>query len=377
MSGVSVKQVPLLDLRAQFAQIRGEVMPEIERLCEAQELILGKEVARLEQSIASYCGARFAVGCASGSDALMLALMAYGIGPGDRVLTVPFSFFATAGAIARLGAVPVFVDVDETTFNMDPAQTLEALTLVEGIRAVMPVHLYGACADMTPILEAARSRGVPVIEDAAQSIGAEYKGTRAGSLGEIGCFSFYPTKNLGAFGDGGILTTNDEALAAKLAALRVHGSTERYYHQWLGVNSRLDAVQAAVLNVKLRHLDEWTAARQRNAGIYRRLFAERNVPVRLPVETGYQTRHVYNQFVIVCDRRDQLRQFLSESGIGTEIYYPLPLHLQPCFAGLGYREGEFPVSEKLSKQVLALPVYPELDAGAIEYVVSRIEAFYS
>ena len=377
MLNTTARQVPLLDLRAQFAQIRDQAMAEISRVCEAQELVLGKTVRQFEDAAATYCQAGYAIGCASGSDALTLALMAYGIGPGDRVLTVPFTFFATTGAIAQLGATPVFVDVEPETFNIDVGKAIQALAANDRIRAIIPVHLYGGCADMEPLCAAARERGIPVIEDAAQSIGAEYCGRRAGTLGEIGCFSFYPTKNLGAFGDAGILTTNDPELAEKLAALRVHGSRRRYFHDWVGINSRLDAIQAAVLNVKLRYLEGWTGARQSHAAQYRRLFAERGVPVKPMAPASYQTRHIYNQFVITCDRRDELKQWLAENGIGSEIYYPLSLHLQACFRYLGYREGDFPISEGLTRRVLALPVYPELEAEDITYVADRIAAFYT
>ena len=368
--------MPLLDLRSQFTQIRQEVMAEVARVCESQELILGETVRRFEQAVAAYCSAPHAIGCASGSDALTLALMAYNIGPGDKVLTVPFTFFATAGSIAQLGATPVFVDVEPDTFNIDIPKTIQLLDSTDGIRAIIPVHLYGGCADMDPLCAAARERNIPVIEDAAQSIGAEYQGRRAGSLGHIGCFSFYPTKNLGAFGDAGLLTTHDPELASKLSALRVHGSSRRYYHEWIGINSRLDALQAAVLNVKLRYLDQWTSARQAHAARYTRLFSELGVPVKPLVPAGYQTRHVYNQFVITCDRRDALRQSLTDNGIGSEIYYPLSLHLQTCFRHLGYREGDFPVSEELTRRVLALPVYPELTSDDIDFVVDRIAAFF-
>ena len=374
---LSVRRVPLLDLRAQFAQIRQEAMAEITRVCESQELVLGRTVRQFEEAVAAYCQARYAVGCASGSDAITLALMAYGIGSGDRVLTVPFTFFATAGSIAQLGATPVFVDVEPDTFNMDVQKAIQALDSGPRIRAIVPVHLYGGCADMDPLCAAARERGIPVIEDAAQSIGAEYRGRRAGMIGEIGCFSFYPTKNLGAFGDAGLLTTNDPQIAEKLAALRVHGSRQRYFHDWVGINSRLDAIQAAVLNVKLRYLDAWTAARQAHAEQYRRLFAQSGVPVVIQPPAPYQTRHIYNQFVITCDRRDELRAWLAENGIGSEIYYPLSLHLQACFSYLGYKEGDLPVSEELTRRVLALPVYPELEAEDIDYVAERIAAFYA
>jgi len=377
MPTVAARRVPLLDLRAQFAQIRPEVMAAIGEVCESQELVLGARVRHFEEAVAAYCSVGHAIGCASGSDALTLALMAYDIGPGDEVLTVPFTFFATAGAISQLGAKPVFVDVDPHTFNIDVAQALHALETNPRIRAVIPVHLYGGCVDMDPLCAAARERGIPVIEDAAQSIGAEYKGRPAGTLGDIACFSFYPTKNLGAFGDAGLLTTNDPALAEKLAALRVHGSRRRYFHDWVGINSRLDALQAAVLLVKLRYLDGWTAARQAHAAHYARGFQEQGIPVQVQTPAPYQTRHVYNQFVIQCDRRDELRQWLAENEIGSEIYYPLSLHLQACFASLGYRQGQFPVSEELTRRVLALPVYPELQPDDIAYVIHHVGAFFN
>jgi len=376
MPTLLTRRVPLLDLRSQFDQIRQEVMAEISRVCESQELILGETVRRFEQAIAPYCSVPHAIGCASGSDALTLALMAYDIGPGDKVLTVPFTFFATAGAIAQLGANPVFADVEPGTFNIDVPQAIRALDSTDRIRAILPVHLYGGCADMDPLCAAARERNIPVIEDAAQSIGSEYRGRRAGSLAQFCCFSSYPTKNLGAFGDAGLVTTQDPELAAKLSSLRVHGSSRRYYHDWVGINSRLDAIQAAVLNVKLRYLDEWTSARQAHAARYTQLFGELGVPVKPMTPSVYQTRHIYNQFVITCDRRDELRQWLADNGIATEIYYPLSLHLQACFRHLGYKEGDFPVSEDLTRRVLALPVYPELPPEDIDFVVDRIAAFF-
>jgi dTDP-4-amino-4,6-dideoxygalactose transaminase len=307
----------------------------------------------------------------------MLALMAYDIGPGDEVLTVPYTFFATAGSIHHVGAKPVFVDVDPETFNIDINQAAAAIAANPKIRAVIPVHLFGGCADLDPLCEAARARGIPVIEDAAQSIGSEYKGRRSGSIGELGCFSFFPSKNLGAFGDGGLVTTNDAALAEKIKALRVHGRTGKYFHEWVGVNSRLDALQAAILQVKLRYLDGWSEGRQRNADLYRKLIAGQNIPVSPPQKADYQTRHVYNQFVIRCPQRDELRNFLKENGVGTEVYYPLPLHQQPCFSQLGYKSGGFPASEALSKSTLALPIYSELKADDIEHIVSLMRSFYA
>jgi dTDP-4-amino-4,6-dideoxygalactose transaminase len=375
-AGVGAKKIPLLDLQAQHNTIRGEIFAEITRVVDSQKFIMGEDVQTLERQIASYSSASHAIGCASGSDALMLALMALGIGQGDEVLTVPFTFFATAGAIHRLGATPVFIDVEPATFNMDVTRIEAALKQHPKIKAIMPVHLFGGCADMDPICGIAKQHGVAVVEDAAQCIGAEYKGRRAGSIGEIGCFSFFPSKNLGAFGDGGMLTTNDAKLADRLKALRVHGSIKKYYHEMVGVNSRLDALQAAILQVKLRHLDKWSAGRQQNADSYRRLFTEARVPVTLPQPASYQTRHVYNQFVIRGQRRDELQTYLKENGVGTEVYYPLSLHQQPCFAHLGYKTGDFPVSEQLAGDSLALPIYAELGLDNIEHVVGLIQSFY-
>jgi len=372
----SQKQIPLLDLRAQHRQIREEVLAEIVRVVDSQKFILGEDVQKLEADIASYCGAKYAVGCASGSDALFLALLALGIGPGDEVLTTPYTFFATAGAISRIGAVPVFVDVEEQTFNLDVNRVAECLAAHPGTRAIIPVHLFGGCADMDPICALAAGRGIPVIEDAAQSIGSEYKGRRAGSIGEVGCFSFFPSKNLGGYGDGGMLTTNDPALAERLAALRIHGRTGKYFHQWIGVNSRLDALQAAVLRVKFRHLDGWTEGRQRNAGRYRAQFTKPGLPVISPSPAAYQNRHVYNQFVIRCPDRDALQAWLKKQGIGSEVYYPLPLHLQPCYAHLGHQTGDFPISEKLAAESLALPVHSELAEEDINSICDWIRAFY-
>jgi dTDP-4-amino-4,6-dideoxygalactose transaminase len=370
---VATRTIALLDLKAQYARIREEVMTEITRVCDNQTFILGEPVARLERQMADYCGTSHAVGCASGSDAILLALKALGVGPGDEVLTVPYSFFASAGYIVHTGATPVFVDIEPGTFNMDPALIEGVLDRHPRVKAIMPVHLYGQCADMDPILEIAARRGIPVVEDAAQAIGAEYKGRRAGSIGAIGCFSFYPGKNLGAFGDGGILTTNDDTLAEKLKVLRVHGGKTRYVHDVVGWNSRLDALQAAVLSVKFRYLDEWTSVRQRLAGLYRELLTDAKVVT--PVIAAYSTRHVHNQFVIRSSRRDALRAHLGAQGIGSEIYYPIPLHMQECFAYLGYRQGDFPVSEGAARETLAIPVHPELTDADIRYVADTIAAF--
>jgi dTDP-4-amino-4,6-dideoxygalactose transaminase len=373
---VSAKQVPLLNLQAQHKQIREEVLAEIVRVVDSQKFILGDDVKKLEAEIAAYCGTKYAIGCASGSDALILALMALGVKAGDEVLTTPYTFFATAGAISRVGAIPVFVDVEEATFNIDPKLMEKALSAHPKIRAMIPVHLFGGSADMDPIMAMGKERGIPVVEDAAQSIGSEYKGRRAGNMGEIGCFSFFPSKNLGGYGDGGIVTTNDSELAERLSALRVHGGKKKYYHEWIGMNSRLDALQAAILRVKLRYLDGWSEGRDRNAARYRAELAQRNVPVVPLTPAPYQTRHIYNQFVIRTQRRDELQSYLKGQGIGTEVYYPIPLHLQPCYAFLGHKEGDFPVSERLAKESLALPVQSEIGAEEIEYVSETIRAFY-
>ncbi|HLH38033.1 MAG TPA: DegT/DnrJ/EryC1/StrS family aminotransferase [Bryobacteraceae bacterium] len=365
--------VPFLDLAAQTAAIRDEVLAAITRVVDSQKFILGDEVRQFEQQAAEYCGARFAVGCASGSDALLLALKAACAGAGDAVLTVPFTFFATAGAVALAGARPVFVDVDRDTFNIDVSQIEPALKRYPNIKAILPVHLFGGCADMDPIREIARSRKIAVIEDAAQAIGAEYKGRRAGSLGDIGCFSFYPTKNLGAFGDGGLCTTNDEALAGRLRALRVHGRTATYFHERIGFASRLDAIQAAVLAVKLKYLDQWSDRRASNAALYLRLFDEHQSSVIPPRPAPYQTRHIFHQFVVRCPRdRDEVQMRLRSEGVASEVYYPLALHEQPCFADLGYKRGDFPVSEELARTVLALPVHPDLSESQIRHAATTL-----
>jgi len=370
-------RIPLLDLTAQYAAIRGEIEEAVRRVFESQQFILGPDVAALEQEVAAYCGASHAIGCGSGTDALLLALRALDIGPGDEVLTTPFTFFATAGAIANVGARPVFADIDPATFNLDPRQAREVLKRHPRVKALLPVHLYGLCADMDPLLELACERGIAVIEDAAQAIGAEYRGRRAGSMGAIGCFSFFPTKNLGGAGEGGILTTSDARLADRLRALRVHGSRARYYHDEVGTNSRLDTLQAAVLRVKLRHLEAWTERRRELAELYRANFQRLGAPVHVPELPSCPARHVYHQFVIRAPQRDRLRQFLAANGIGTEIYYPLPLHLQKCFATLGYAEASFPESERAAREVLALPIYPELSAADVGEVCHTIHRFYS
>ncbi|MEP7270643.1 MAG: DegT/DnrJ/EryC1/StrS family aminotransferase [Acidobacteriota bacterium] len=367
-------KVPLLDLKAQHQTIRDEVMAAVNSVFESQQFILGAEVEQFESEVARYCRARHAIGCASGSDALLLALMALDIGPGDEVITVSYSFFATAGAIARIGATPVFVDVLEDDFNLDPDLIERAITT--RTRAIMPVHLFGQCARMDVILEIAARHGLPVIEDAAQAIGAEYRGRSAGTIGTIGCFSFFPSKNLGGAGDAGLITTEDDRLAARLRILRVHGMEPKYYHHVVGINSRLDALQAAVLRVKLRHLEQWTEARRRNAARYDHLFADAGLEeVKTPVANS-EGRHIYNQYTIRCSNRDDLVTHLKAAEIGSEVYYPVPLHLQDCFVYLGHGVGEFPVTELSAHEALSLPVYPELSAEMQEYVVEQISNFY-
>jgi dTDP-4-amino-4,6-dideoxygalactose transaminase len=367
--------VPLLDLKEQNSALRSEIDAAIGRVLDTNGFILGSEVAALEQELADYCGVEHAIGCASGSDAILLALMAYDIGPGDEVITTPYSFFATVSSITRLGATPVFVDIEPDTYNIDPAK-IEAV-ITERTKAIEPVHLYGQCAEMSAIKAIAAKRGIPVIEDAAQAIGAEESGVRAGNIGAIGAFSFYPSKNLGGMGDGGFVTTNDDALAAKLIALRNHGAEVKYYHKWVGLNSRLDGFQGAVLRVKLPHLEMWTEARRANAARYRQLFTDAGLTeqIGLPVERE-GCRHIYNQYVIrVPNRRDELRAYLTKNGIGSDIYYPVPLHLQECFAYLGYKDRDLPESERAAKETLAIPIYPELEPDQQVYVVSTIADF--
>ncbi len=365
-----------LDLQAQFAGIRGEVMEAIARVMESQQFILGSEVRQLEEEIATLVGARHAIACASGSDALMLALIAAEIGPGDEVITTPFTFVATAGSIARVGARPVFVEIDPQTFNINPNEIEAAIT--PRTRAILPVHLFGLPAEMDPILQLAAPRRITVIEDAAQAINARYRTRHAGTLGTFGCFSFFPSKNLGGAGDGGLITTEDAALAERLRLVRVHGSRKKYHHEILGTNSRLDALQAAILRVKLKHLENWTVARELRADRYRALFAEyglNEVVTLSPAPPSY-SRHAYNQFSIRCPERDALREFMRHAGIPSEIYYPVPLHLQPAFAYLGYKLGDFPQAEAASQHILALPLYPELSEARQQAVVGAIADFY-
>lgn len=366
---------PFLDLKAEFAATREEVLAAVEKVLTSQHFILGPEVEALEREIAQLIGCQFGVGCASGSDALLLALMALGVGERDEVITPPFTFVATVGSIARLGARPVFVDIKPDTFNLDAEQLKNAIT--PRTKAIMPVHLFGLAAEMDEILETCAPRQLPVVEDAAQAIGSTYKGRAVGSLGTMGCFSFFPSKNLGGAGDGGLITTNDAGLADRLRVLRAHGSRKKYQYELVGINSRLDALQAAILRIKLRHLDEWTNARQQNADRYRQLFSGAGLDkwVGLPFNPSNR-RHVYNQFVIRTARRNELREHLRKEGIPTEIYYPYPLHLEPAFKYLGYRSGDFPVTERACNEVLALPVFPTLTEEQQKRVVAAIAHFF-
>lgn len=373
---IKTMQVPLLDLKEQNAALRSEIEAAIGRVLDTNGFILGGEVAELESELELYCGTKYAIGCASGSDAILLALMALDIGPGDEVITTPYSFFATASAITRLGAVPVFADIDPATYNLDAAQVAAKIT--PRTKAIEAVHLYGQCADMAAMQELSVRHGIPIVEDAAQAIGAEENGVRAGAMSSVGCFSFYPSKNLGGMGDGGFVTTNDEALAKKLLALRVHGSEIKYLHKYVGLNSRLDGFQGAVLRVKLPHLDLWTHRRRVNAGNYVQLFTDAGLveQVALPFERP-NAKHIYNQFVVrVPGKRDELRAYLTEKGVGTDIYYPVPLHLQECFAYLDYSEGDMPEAERAARETLALPIYPELRRDQQEYVVEMISEFF-
>jgi dTDP-4-amino-4,6-dideoxygalactose transaminase len=389
---MSTMQVPLLDLKPQYATFKAEALAAIEKVCASQGFILGAEVAKLEKDVAAYSQCTFGIGVSSGTDALLLALMALDIGPGHEVITTPYTFFATAGTIARTGARPTFCDIDPVTFNLDP-QAVETFLATECqvragalvnratggiIKALMPVHLYGQVADMQPLLALARRYELTVIEDAAQAIGAaDAQGRRACSFGDIGCLSFFPTKNLGAFGDAGMCVTRDAALAERMTVLRVHGGKPKYYHSLIGGNFRIDELQAAVLNVKLPHLDAWSAARQRNAAIYDSAFAATKLGAA--VRTPYAIpggRHIYNQYVIRARDRDRLRQHLGELKVGSEIYYPVPLHLQQCFAYLGHATGAFPQAESAARETVALPIYPELIPDQLRHVVDCIARFY-
>ncbi len=376
--------VPLLDLKAQFDPLREEIYAAIREVAEAQAFILGPTVERFEREVADFAGAEHAVGCASGTDALILALAALGVGPGDEVLTTPFSFFATASCAYKVGARPSFVDIDADTFNLDPAALEDAIG--SRTRVILPVHIFGQCAEMDPILRIAERRGIPVVEDAAQALGAEYRSTpqdaplRAGALGALGCYSFFPSKNLGGFGDGGMIVTHDGPLAERLRVLRVHGGRQTYEHRFVGWNSRLDAIQAAVLRVKLPHLDSWSRGRAANAERYDRWFTESGLVgdgrVRLPGRILRST-HIFNQYTLRVERRDELRDHLRVRDIGHSVYYPIPLHLQECFQELGYRPGSFPRAEQASQEVISLPVYPELTREQQERVVDEIRRFFA
>jgi dTDP-4-amino-4,6-dideoxygalactose transaminase len=375
--------VPMLDLKAQYQTIKDECLEVTREIYESQSFILGPHVAKLEKEIADYCSTKYAVGVSSGTDALLLSLMAANIGHGDRVITTPYTFFATAGAVSRVGAIPVFVDIEPDTYNISPGK-IDVLikqmpdAVRKSLKALIPVHLYGQCADMDQITAIARENNLVVIEDAAQAIGSEFKKKRAGSMGDFGCFSFFPSKNLGGFGDGGIVTTNSSDLYENLKILRVHGSQPKYYHSQIGGNFRLDALQAAIVSVKLKYLDQWTKARQENAEKYRSGFDDAGLShlVSAPVQKG--NRHIYNQFIIqVSEKRDELKTFLIKNNVGCEIYYPVPLHLQKCFSDLGYSAGDFPVSEFAADHTLALPVYPELSEDQISYIVMQFKKFYA
>ena len=366
--------VPLLDLEAQYTPLRDQLLAAVTRVCDSQRFIMGPEIDGLERELCALLGVKHAITVSSGTDALLLALMALGIKAGDEVVTTTFSFFATAGAIARVGAKPVLVDIDPVTFNIDPAQAAAAIT--PRTKAIMPVHLFGLAADMDPIMDAARGAGIAVIEDAAQAIGSSYRSRPLGTIGDFGCFSFFPSKNLGAFGDAGLLTTEDDALAERSRLLRTHGMKPKYYHHLVGANFRMDALQAAVLRVKAPHLAGWTRGRQANAARYRRLFRDAGLDtsVTLPAEPADRS-HIFNQFVIRTAERDGLKRHLDAQGIGNEIYYPVPFHLQPCFADLGYRQGAFPLAERAALESLAIPVYGELTEAQQQTVVSAIGQF--
>ncbi|MEY4385629.1 MAG: hypothetical protein RLY20_912 [Verrucomicrobiota bacterium] len=383
-------KVPLLDLKAQYLPIKPAIERVIAEVMESQHFILGPQVVECEKAVAKYSQAAHGCGMSSGTDALLICLMAENIGPGDEVITTPYTFFATAGAVSRVGATPIFVDIDPATYNINVAQIEAKIT--SKTRAIIPVHLYGQMADMDPIMAIARKHKLAVIEDAAQAIGSEYKGRRAGSIGDYGCFSFFPSKNLGAAGDGGMVVTNDAVRAEKLVCLRAHGSKPKYYHKIVGGNFRLDTIQGAIVAEKLKHLDGWTAGRQANAVRYNRLLAEAGVRIadtgefaklrhgagapQIYVPKVETTRHIFNQYVIRVQKRDALKNFLQEKGVGTEIYYPVPMHLQECFAPLGYKAGAFPESEGAANETLALPIYPELSEEQARYVVQCVAEFF-
>jgi dTDP-4-amino-4,6-dideoxygalactose transaminase len=364
-------QVAMLDLKAQFAKYKAELMQAVEEVCSSQILCLGPAVEKFEKEAAAYCGCKYATGVSSGTDALLLGLMAAGIGPGDEVITTPFTFFATAGTVSRVGAKPVFVDIDPGTFNIDPAKIEAKIT--KKTRAIIPVHIFGQIAQMQPIMEIARRHKLLVIEDAAQAMGATQDGKQAGSIGDIGCYSFYPTKNIGAFGDAGMIVTNNDTLAEKIRLMRVHGENPRYYYRMIGGNFRMDNLQGAVLSVKLKHLDEWNKKRRNNAAIYNKMFSGTAVK---PQKIEQNNVSIYHQYTITAPKRDMLQAYLSKQGIGSGIFYPQPLHIQDCFKGLGYKKGDFPAAEKLAESVISLPIYQELTAEQIEYVAKTVLEFY-
>ena len=372
-------QVPLLDLRAQYAPLKKQFMSAIEEVCDSQALVLGPKTEAFEKAVAAYCGAPHAIACSSGTDAQLMLLMALGIGPGDAVLTTPYTFFATASCISRVGARPIFADIDPVTYNLCPRSAAEVLKKTPNVKAIVPVHLYGCCADMAAFVELGRTHSIPVLEDAAQALGASHPLGGAGAISEAGWFSFYPTKNLGAFGDAGMVVCRDDKLAKKLRALRNHGMEVRYYHQWIGGNFRIDAIQSAVLSVKLPHLDAWSAGRRERAAVYRNAFAD--LPLTLPVEpwaaSGLANHHIYNQFIVCTPKREALRSHLTSAGVATEIYYPLSLHQQACFRDLGYGEGDFPESERAARETLALPIFPELTAEQQNYVIAKVAEFFA
>jgi len=375
------KSVPLLDLSRQYATLRTEVLAAIDAVCDSQQFVMGPAVREFEERAAQFLGVNFCVGCASGTDAIFLALAAAGIGPGDEVVTTPFSFFATASSITRIGARPVFADIDPNTYNLDPKSVQSLIEHRVRVKAILPVHLYGQCADMDAFDSVAKQTGMLIVEDAAQAFGATWRGRRAGALGALACFSFYPTKNLSAFGDAGAVTTNNEDFAARVRLLRVHGGERRYYHEEIGWNSRLDSVQAAVLSVKLKYLEKWNRQRQQHAETYGTLFRKAGLagsdsPVRLPA-TDPNSSHIYHQYVIRTQRRDELRKFLTDRGIGSEVFYPVPLHRQKCFDYLGYGEGSLPVAEAAAREVLALPMFAELRDHELRTVVDAVAEFYS
>lgn len=365
-------KITSLDLGRQYESIRDEINKAVLEVIESQSFVLGPFVEAFEHSIEKFCSAKHAIGVSSGTDAILLALMACGIKNGDEVITTPFTFFATAGSIARLGAVPVFVDTDPSTYNIDVSKIASAVN--KKTKAILPVHLYGQCADMDTILDVARANGIMVIEDAAQAIGAVYKGQNAGTMGNVGCFSFYPTKNLGGYGDGGLVTTNDDELARCIKILRVHGSEPKYYHSYIGINGRLDAIQAAVLSVKLEYLNDWSESRRWVASYYSEHL--KALPIRLPKIESHNT-HIFHQYVIATSQRDELIQYLKQQGIETAVYYPVPLHLQKCFEYLGYKEGDLPESEKASRETLALPIFPEITQKEQDYVIGHIKNFFA